>query len=105
MKLFATHVPCAGWAGPRHALPESAALRNSAFVPLCTFTQRAGAIRFTRRAGAAAGFGSKAGKRTVFARFQTTAAVQAAPEHKRGATCNQNSISSIFTPITTRTAA
>ena len=105
MKLFATHAPRAGWAGPRHALPECAALRNSAFVPLCTFTQRAGAIRFTRRAGAAAGFGSKAGKRTVFARFQTTAAVQAAPEHKRGATCNQNSISSIFTPITTRTAA
>ena len=61
--------------------------------------------RANRRAGAAAGFGSKAGKRTVFARFQTTAAVQAAPEHKRGATCNQNSISSIFTPITTRTAA
>ena len=99
MKLFATHAPRAGWAGPRHELPECAALRNSAFVPLCTFTQRAGAIRFTRRAGAAAG------KRTVFARFQTTAAVQAAPEHKRGATCNQNSISSIFTPITTRTAA
>ena len=91
---------------PACVLPfGTAALRNSAFVPLCTFTQRAGAIRFTRRAGAAAGFGSKAGKRTVFARFQTTAAVQAAPEHKRGATCNQNSISSIFTPITTRTAA
>ena len=76
MKLFATRPRRMDRAAP---LPECAAL-STAPLCSCTFTQRAGAIRFTS-ARAQRPAGSKAGKRTVFARFQTAAAVQAAPEH------------------------